>query len=297
MTNLSNINLTGPVALAIGWRDRNTIDGGRIEISNDVANHFRYIAISHLGTLDRCSPRAYSPEADLEPHEEYMVFDLAELDPDEQITNLLDRIELRDNITTSDLPKKSLLFYCFVFPHQAIFLRKMNPNQSAKKGAVLTRLANTLSRIVDPVFSFDRRVDMVFSAEELLITNRKAFELLFKGERYFIRHIGDWVQEITDHIPLTPGSGQLIVDRCRTNTRLRRRLETIHRRGHLKDVTITEVRRQAEKHSLDHETFIHNGELDFHDVSIDVVLKLLNEDLLIGDFSGVPFAVERKIPR
>lgn len=297
MTNLSNISLTGPVALAIGWRDRDTIDGGRIEISNDVANHFRDIAINHLETLDRRSPRAYSPEADLEPHEEYMIFDLAELDPDEPITNLLDRIELRDAINTGDLPKRSLLFYCFVFPQQAIFLRKMNPNQSAKKGAVLTRLTNTLSRIVEPVFSFDRRIDMVFLGEELLITNRKAFEFLFKGVRYFIQHIDNWVQEIADHIPLTAGSTQVLVDRCRTNTRLRRRLETIHRRGHLKDATITEVRRQAEKHSLDHKTFIYNGELDFHDVSVDVVLKLLNEDLLIGDFSGIPFAVERKIPR
>ena len=297
MTNLNDIDLTGPVTLGVGWRDRNSIDGGRIDISNDVADHFRDIAISHVETLDRRSPRAFSPEADLEPREEYMVFDLAELDAEEPITNLLNGLELRDPITISHLPKKTLLFYCFVFPQQVTFLRKMNPNQSAKKGAVLTRLENTLNRIIDPVFSFDRRVDMVFLAEEMLITNPKAFEILFKEESYFIRHIDGWVKEITDHVPLTPGSDQLLVDRCSTNTRLRRRLETIHRRGHLRDVTITEVRSQAQKHSLDPESFIHNDELDLHDVSIDDVLRLLNEDLLIGDFSGVPFAVERKIPR
>ena len=296
MTDLRQLNLSRPVTLGIGWRDQGTIDGGRIEISNPIAEHFREIAFNHWQDLISRSRRPFSPEADLEPGEEYLVANVAELDEDEPITDLLDEIELRDPRSINDLPKRSLLFYAFVFPQQAAFLRKLNPHQTATPGKVWTRLENTLERILDPVFAFDRRVDLVITTEEILITNVKAFELLFKEEDYFLRHIDEWVNAISDHLPLTADSRELLVNRCRTSTRLRRRLESIHRRGHLTDVTMSAVQEQAENHDLS-PNLIQNSELNLRGVSLDNVLKLLNEDLFTGDFSSVRFAVDRKSPR
>ena len=297
MTTLNDLDLGEPVSLGIGWRERNTIDGGRVEITNPVADRFRAIAGSHVEALVSRSPRPFSPEADLEPREEYLVADVAELDADEPITNLLDGLELRDPISIRGLPKRSLLFYAFVFPQQATFLRKLNPYQTAKTGKVWTRLGDTLTEISDPLFAFDSRVDLVITAEEILISNAMAFELLFKEEGYFMRHIDNWVQAISDYLPLTAGSSQLLIEGCRTNTRLRRRLESIHHRGHLRDVPIAAVQTQAEDQGLDPEEFIQNGELDLHAAPIDDVLKLLNEDLFTGPFSGAQFAVDKKSPR
>jgi len=297
VTTLNDLNLGRPLALGVGWRERNTIHGGRVKITNHVAERFRAIAVSHVEALVSRSPKAFSPEADLEPREEYLVADVAELDADEPITNLLDGLERRDPISIRGLPKRSLLFYAFVFPQQATFLRKLNPYQTAKTGKVWTLLGDTLEEISDPLFAFDSRVDLVITTEEILISNATAFELLFKEENYFMRHIDNWVQAISDYLPLTAGSSKLIIEGCRTNTRLRRRLQSIHHRGHLRDVPITEVQTQAEEQGLDPEEFIQNGELDLHDASIDDVLKLLNEDLFIGPFSGAQFAVDRKSPR
>ncbi|MCE2530086.1 MAG: DUF4868 domain-containing protein [Acidimicrobiia bacterium] len=298
MTTLNALDLSGHVALGVGWRERNSIDGGRVGITNDVAERFRAIAVNHVEALVSRSPKAFSPEADLEPRDEYFVADVAELDEDEPITNLLDGLELRDPMSLMDLPKGSLLFYAFVFPQQATFVRKLNPYQTAKKGSrVWTRLGDTLTEILDPLFAFDSRVDLVITAEEILISNATAFELLFKEENYFMLHVDNWVQAISDYLPLSSGSGQLLIEGCRTNTRLRRRLESIHRRGHLRDVPIAAVQTQAKEQGLDAERFIQNGQLDLHDASIEDVLKLLNEDLFIGPFSGTQFAVDRKSQR
>lgn len=297
MTTLNDLDIGGPLALGVGWRERNTIDGGRVGITNHIAERFRAIAVSHVESLLNRAPRTFTPEADLEPREEYLVADLAELDEDEPVTNLLDGLELRDPISIRDLPKRSLLFYAFVFPQQATFLRKLNPYQTAKTGKVWTRLGDTLTEIQDPLFSFDSRVDLAITNEEILISNATAFELLFKEANYFRRHIDSWVQAISDYLPITAGSGQILIQGCSTNTRLRRRLESIHRRGHLRDIPIAAVQSQAEEQGLDPEGFIQNGELDLHDVPIDDVLKLLNEDLFIGPFSGTQFAVDRKSQR
>ena len=296
MISFKDLDLTGPVALGVGWRDRKTIDGGRIEITNDIAQHFQSVAVSHMESLVSRLPREFSPEVDLEPSEEYLVANVAELHEDEPITNLLDQLELRDPCSIQDLPKRSLLFYAFVFPQIATFLRKVNPYQSAKTGRMWTRLGNTLKEISDPVFVFDNQVDLVITAEKILITNVNAFELLFKEESYFRRHIEEWVAAISEPLPLAAGSRQLLMERCLTNTRLRRRVESIYRRGHLQEVTVSQIQGHAEKHGLD-PGFIQNGELDLQMGSIDDVLKLLNEDLFTGDFSGVPFAVDKKSPR
>lgn len=294
MNKLSDLYLGGPIALGVGWRERNTIDGGRIGITNDVAERFRAIAVNHVVAMANRAPKAFSPEADLEPREEYLVADVAELDEEEPITNLLGGLDLRDPVFLKDLPERSLLFYAFVFPQQAMFLRKLNPYQTTKRGRVWTRLGDTLTEISYPIFAFDSRVDLVITDQEILISNATAFELLFKEENYFMSHIDNWVRAISDYVPLSSGSARLLVEGCRTNTRLRRRLESIHHRGHLTDVPITAVQAQAELQGLDPAKFIQNGQLDLHDVSIEDVLKLLNEDLFIGPFSGTQFAVDRK---
>ncbi|MDE0133120.1 MAG: DUF4868 domain-containing protein [bacterium] len=300
MTTLSDLDLSELVALGVGWREGSTIDGGRVGITNDVAERFRAIAVNHLEALANRTPKAFSPEADLEPREEYFVADVAELGEDEPITNLLDGLELRDPISLRDLPNRSLLFYAFVFPQQATFLRKLNPYQTAQtaRGSrVWTSLGDTLTEIRDPLFAFDSKVDLVITAEEILISNATAFELLFKEENYFMLHIDNWVQAISGYLPLSSGSCQLLIEGCRTNTRLRRRLESIHRRGHLRDVPISAIHTHAEEQGLDPSRFIQNVELDLQNASIEDVLKLLNEDLFIGPFSGTQFAIDRKSQR
>lgn len=297
MSELSNIDLTVHLALGVGWRHQDSVRGGRIEISNHLAERFREVAFSHMSDLGGRTPRPFSPEVDLEPNREFLVADLAELDPDEPITKLLDGIQLRDPLSIADIPKRPLLFYAIVFPGQVTLIRKLNPHQTANRGKIWTRLGNALAVIEDPVFSFDAKVDMVITSENILVSNIRAFEFLFKEESYFMRHVDDWVKAISDNLPLSQDSDRAIIDRCRTNTRLRRRLESIHRRGHLQNVAINTVREHADKHGLDVDRFIRDDELYLHDVSIEDVLQLLNEDLFFGDFSGVQFAADKKIPR
>ena len=297
MTDLDSVALDQPVTLAVGWRRRDALEGGRLELRGKVATTFTQNANSHLESLRSRTSRPYSPEVDLDAKDEYLLADLAEIDLGDPILDLLNRVELRDPLSVRQLPRQSLLFYAYVFPGAAIFLRKFNPYQSAKSGKMFTRLTNSLSEIEEPVFAFDDRVDVAILDNGVFISNKNAFEQLFKDNEYLVRNIPNWASAITTYLSMAPGSEGILIQKCTSNTRLRRRLESIHRRGHLASVTIGAVRTEAIKHGIDPNQIIRNGQLHFDQVSSDDLLKLLNEDLLIGGLSGTKFAVDKKIPR
>ncbi len=136
-----------------------------------------------------------------------------------------------------------------------------------------------------------------FVTDEILISSLSAFELLFKEDDFLVQHIPGWVDSIAAHLPLNDQAHDVLLDHCRRNTRFRRRLETIHSRGHLQNVTLQQVCDEATEQGLDAATLVVNGKLNFGDASVDDLLRLLNEDLLIGGLSGDRFTVERKTPR
>lgn len=297
MAELETVTLNSHITLAVGWHQQAGLDGGRLELEDGVAETFVATAKNHIEALQERTVRPYSPEVDLEPKEEYLVANREELDDDDPILRLLEGIELQDPLSIRRLPSRSLLFYGYVFPQEAILLRKWNSHQSASRGKTFTRLTNTLTKIEDPVFAFDDRVDIVILDDQILISNKAAFEQLFKDNEYLVSNIPTWVNAIPMHLPLAPGSADTLVERCKSNSRLRRRLETIHRRGHLATVDISAVREEAIRQGIDASQIIRNGQLHFDQASTDDLLKLLNEDLLIGGLSGSKFAVDKKSPR
>ena len=99
----------------------------------------------------------------------------------------------------------------------------------------------------------------MITGDEILISSRSAFELLFKEDDFLVQHIPAWVDSIASHLPLNAGAHDVLMEHCRRNTRFRRRLETIHSRGHLQDVTLQHVRDEATKQGLDIATLIVDG--------------------------------------
>lgn len=289
--------LSSPLTLGIGWRRGAALDAGRIELTKGVADEFRNICERHVAALRQRTAKPYSPEVDLEPREEYLTIPRSSLHTEEPLLMLLDSIADRDPLRASDLPARSLLFHAYVFPGHATFLRKANSHQTARSGRVLTRLSQTLSRVDEPVFAFDDKVDLVVTADEVIVSSLSAFELLFKEDDFLVQHIPTWVNSIATHLPVNDGAAEVLTEHCRRNTRFRRRLETIHARGHLTHVTIEQVCEEAQNQGLDVASLVVDGRLNFEDASVDDLLRLLNEDLLIGSLSGDRFTVERKSPR
>lgn len=297
MKKLSNLALDKPVCLAVAWRDKQTIDGGRLRLTKPVAEGFRKIAKQHVESLKHRQGLEYSPEVDLQPQKEYLMANSADLGTDDPILTFLRDVASRDSLSFGALPKQPLLFYAFIFSDEATFLRKANPHQTVREGKSFTSYSDTLKRITTPVFVFDSKVDLVILESKLLISSISAFELLFKENEYLARSIPIWVDAVADRLPVTKRSKKILVDRCKSNIRLRNRLEAINSRGHLERVDLETIRAYAKHVGIDPKKIIKKKKkkLRFEDASVEDLLKLLNEDLFLGGLTGLRFAADKKM--
>jgi hypothetical protein len=295
--DLDALAIDSPLVLAVGWRAGGGVDGGRIETRDTVAAAFRNVCARHIDALQGREAKRYSPDTELVAAEEYLVVPRADLDPDDPILELMEDVPSRDSLATGGLPERSLLLYAFVFEDGTAFVRKTNAYQSTRRGRILTRFTNALTTIDEPVFAFDDSVDIVITTDALLVSSESAFEHLFRSDELLAAHIPNWIHSISTHLPLADGAEDTLAERCQRSTRMRRRLEAIHHRGHLRDITITQVKNEAIRQGIEPSEIIHRGKLTFDDASTDVLLRLLNEDLFTGGLSNARFTVERKAPR
>jgi hypothetical protein len=178
-----------------------------------------------------------------------------------------------------------------------IFLRKQNPKRAADK-RVITFFSNRLEKIEEPVFIFDEGVDLVFDAEmNISILSLGVFNLLFKSTPEMLERIPAQVQEIAARLPMSNATVEFLGARAATDTRIRRRLQSIISRGHLINVDLPALRAEIERQGMRPDEFIKYGKLDVDRADVADILKILNEDLFTGGLSGEHFEVARKSPR
>lgn len=293
---LESINFDAPLTLGVGWRTSSKSEVGRVELTQTLAEEFRSIAQEHANLLRSRTAKEYSPESDLEPREEYFVVKRSGLEGHSNTLDPLDAIADRDPLSPVELPKKPLLFYAFILP-DATFLRKANSHLNAKTGRIFTRFSDSLSRVDEPLFSFDRSVDLVVTRQALLISQLTAFEFLFKDEAIVLKQVPVWARAIADCLPAHEGISDALLKRATANRSFRKRLEALNKRGHLRAVSIEQVKAEADKQGLDVATLFRDDKLDFTEANADTLLKLLNEDLFQGGLSGESFVVEKKSRR
>jgi hypothetical protein len=71
-------------------------------------------------------------------------------------------------------------------------------------------------------------------------------------------------------------------------------LSAILERGHLASVNISDVKKELRAKGYNTSDYVTKGELDLTDSNVGVALQVLDEDVLLGAFSKVRFAAERK---
>lgn len=198
------------------------------------------------------------------------------------------------------LPERSLLLYAVSFDTDqgsVAFVRKRNPQTIARPGRMYALLGNALTAIEQPVFSFEPGFDLVVGEHGVIATNLNVFELLFRETDAVLAQVPDWVESIADHLPLAGNGGELLAEKARSSSRLRRRLRAIHERGHLAHVGIEDVRRHIRDLGLPEDELIDGDELLVDEADPMTLLYLLNEDFFTGGLTASAFRSERKAPR
>lgn len=290
----------GAVTLAVGWRQGKKILGGRVELTTEVADFLRTVASNAAQEIGERTDKPYSADSHLE-HDEVFVLPVASALIESNIIDIVRNATPLPRIGAGDLPRKPLLFYAAVVGDdptaRTSFVRATNPVVTAGTGRVLTRLAQSLTSVSEPVFALERRVDLAVTDDQIYVLNQATFERLFRDLPEVLDRIPDWLADATATLPMSASSLAALQERCEANGTLRRRLRAIYERGHLAQLTIDDVRSEAERQGLNAEALIVEGQLSLENVDAATMLKLLNEDLMTGGLTGTRFLVDRKTPR
>jgi hypothetical protein len=203
-------------------------------------------------------------------------------------------------MNAQSLPQRSLLLYAVNVDtnHGALaFVRKRNPHAVARPGRIYALLGNALAQIDRPVFTLEPEFDLVVSKRGVVALDLNTFELLFRESEAVLARVPDWVGGIAQHLPLAGDGAETLAEKARSNSRLRRRLQAIYERGHLRDVDIGAVRRHIRALGLPEEEMISGGELVVDETDPMTLLYLLNEDFFTGGLTTTGFRSERKSQR
>lgn len=288
------------LTLLIARRAGRSVAGGKINVAQDALAAMRNSVAESFRALEGLQARRYDPDAQLED-DQYFTLDRNELEDSMGVLALLDRGPQAELLDIGQMRERPVLFYAIIVGQDAnntvAFVTKSNPARVAQRGHVLTPSGNVLTRIETPVFLFEDRIDLVVDHERLIIRNQLAFEQWFRDTPALIDKVGDWIGGITAHLPIDGDGAQRLKARAKDNSRLRRVLYVIQKRGHLEHVPMSRIRSHVAAQGLDAATLIRGNKLVFDEADPALLLKLLNEDLFKGGLTDEAFIVDRKSAR
>lgn len=287
-----------PLSLLVGWTAGSKIEVRRVKMTQAVGDALAKACDLAVGQLRSKQGRLWTPEA-ADEIEEYLYAPKSKLDPRSQVLAALN-LSTFTEMSAQELPSKSLLFYALLAgtgDKKLIFLRKQNP-KTALEHRTIAFYRDRLEHFAGTLFIFDNKIDLVFDSDlNLSILSLGVFNLLFKSTPDMLRVIPEYVQGVAALLPMSETTMEFLKARAISDTRMRKRLDSIMDRNHLKNVTIEELRNEIERQELDPDSFIKDGKLDVSKANITDMLKILNEDLFIGGLSGERFEVARKSTR
>jgi hypothetical protein len=300
--DLEEILVDEALALIVAWKDGQELEGARVRTAKGVTDALREACSATLSVVESYQAVGYGADALIESGE-YMAVPMHVVeDESRDIVGFLEDASALDVLDPSDIPPK-LWFYAAVIGDEPdgrpAFVRKTNPYLSARPGKFFATLGETLTKIEEPLFILDdTRFDLVVLQDGLVVLNATPFETLFRGAPELTERIDVWSKAVTDHLPISPDSAAILKDAARRNSRFARRLRSIFEQGHLKGLTLTQLRQEAKNQDLDVASLFKGGKLVIDEnTDTDTLLRLLNEDLFTGGLSGRKFAADRKRSR
>lgn len=310
VVGLEMIDSTAALTLVVGWKSGQKTKLRQVAISTDVEAKFRGVISNALDDLNGREAVNWSPEADLSP-ETYLVIPASDLGPSptlaaehggQSLANALAAGEGLHELAPQDIPAPDLSFYAFVVGNtpgsRSTFLRRTNPRRGLKGGRIYTFLSDALHQIQEPIFAFDEYIDLVFFENQVCILSHSVFAAMFRDQDALAAQVPSWAGDLQQHVPLTNDGRERLVQRALRDTRLRTRLESIVRRGHLPAVSQETMREAMVESGMDPSIFMdQDGRLTLQDVDIPQVLYFLNEDLFSGALTKVGFRADKKAAR
>lgn len=275
-------------------------EAAKIDMSKDVEAHVRGVCGAALDAVFERQAVVHTADAELGDEEVFLIDDAHELAELAHFYDLAQRSATLPAKDLTDIPQAKVKLYGVAAGNDSerlTFVKKSNPVKVPKDHkfwAILGR--RRLDELDEPLFVIDERFDIVIDEDSAAVLDQTQFERLVRDSPVMQAHIQQWVDTISDALPLAPDAEAALREAAARDSRLWRKLRAIRQRGHLATVTISQVRKYAKSMGLDASKLIVNGQLHFGADDRFVILKLLNEDLYRGELTGAPFEAQRKGP-
>jgi Domain of unknown function (DUF4868) len=291
-----DIDMDASATLIVAWRSGRQAYARVLKAGGDVIEVLRSYAKESLQKVTQDRGRQYNPDDEQEDEDSYLSANQDELFD----TALLAQIKRGSSlplVSPDDLRRRSLALYALLVGNtpesRAIFVRRNNPVKLASKGLVAI-FDQTLTRVTEPVLAFDSGFDLMLYSDEVWIFNQRNFEALFKESAAVLAQTAAWVDKLAQALPIADEGRQWLATRLRQNSVMRRKVQSILRSDYLSMLTPETLTKKMTEHGLDPARLIINGVLIFNKDTETDMLRLLNEDLWTGDFSGDQYAATRK---
>lgn len=299
MAVTGEIDMHGAATLMVAWRSGYNAEGRVVRAGGAVIEALREYAIESIRLVSDGDGRPYNPDDEQDDECAYLYAGHDEL----LDTALLEQIQLGASLpsaTAGEIRGRKLALYGLLIGNdpksRAAFIRKTNPVSLATKGLVAI-FNETLDRVEQPIFAFDRFFDVILWRDAVWIISQKNFEALFKESEVVLAKTERWVNELGENMPISEDGKVWLAERLRQNSVMRRKIQSILRSPYLAKLTVEDLRRQMPEHGLNPDDLIVNDMLVFNKDTEKSALLLLNEDLWTGDFSGSQYAAARKSVR
>ena len=301
MTTLENIKMAiepridEAISVVVSRQTADGFESAKLAADELAGDAFRSFCRRTMDELADRVPIAYTVDAELDPSEVFILDneeDTAELS---SLTNLGVVASTLPPIAPSALDLKIQIYAVVVGDDDRIvFVKRTNPSVAHAGGRWFAPSGQRLTRLEQPAFAFSPGFDLILGAGWVVVLNQSNFEKLFREIGLVDKHIKGWVDGITTHLPMDKAEETKLLEAARADSRLWRRLREIHRRGHLAEVSIADIRKYAKKVNVDPDNITKAGKLIFDPMDRCWFLHLLNEDLFRGELTNTAFEAQRK---
>ena len=288
--------IEGAVSVVVARRSPGGgVDAEKLALAESAAEGFRDLCRETVASLQSRTSVEYTADAELGANEVFILDDKASLDELTDLRGLTTSAATLPTTAPRDLDL-TIQFYALVVGDRSrlLLLRRTDPLIKYRAGRFLAIAGEQLQKLEDRAFSFAPGFDLVIADKWVVVLNQAAFERLFREIGIIDKHIATWVTGITDHLPMESTSLEALQGVARDDSRTWRKLREIHRRGHLANVGLDDVRRYAKGVGLDPKRVVQNGQLVFEPAERFSFLHLLNEDLYKGPLTNATFEAQRK---
>ncbi len=297
--NWTEIDLSGDPRLIVGRRPRpKQLEAERVDVHHDAHPVLRQIAVTALQELADTQRRLYEPFAELEVGEEHFELQVGAggdgAGDGAELPHLMSVVDELASVDARDLKDQSNLFYALCWSSGAGvtgFVRQTDPVRVLRHGRRFFQYEDALRSVEAPDFALDGSVDFVFHARTVGILRPTPFRNLFADVDVALSGVPTYIADaraaLASTVPITDSSAaalQAVVSRRVTfASRLRRladRLAAV-------PITADAMLAAAARHLDDPSVVIDaDGQLEFDEDHVGVVLDLLEGRLFEDDFSG-----------